>query len=76
MFSSYRTVNTLSVIETNRLVLYREIMIDCSEIFNKHKTAMGRKWNSCTLHLVKVKPPMYRPGQALRSPGELGFKNI
>jgi hypothetical protein len=52
MFSSYRTVNTVLVIETNRFVLYREIMIDGYEIFKKHRTTMGREWNNCTLHLV------------------------
>jgi len=61
------SIHTVSVIENSRLVLYREIMIGCSEIFNKHRTTMGREWNSCILHLVKVKPP---PGQALRSPGD------
>jgi hypothetical protein len=65
--------HTVSVIETNRLVLYGEIMIGCSEVFNKHRTIMGREWNYCTVHVVKVKPPLYRPGQALRSQGDWGL---
>jgi hypothetical protein len=58
----FNCVRRVTIIETNRLVLYREIVIGCSEICNKHKTTMGREWNSCILHLVKVKPPVYRPG--------------
>ena len=36
-FSPYRAVNTISVIKTSQLMLYREIMAVCSEIHTKHK---------------------------------------
>jgi len=36
MFSPYRAVNTVSVIQTNQLMLYREIIAVCSEIHTKH----------------------------------------
>jgi hypothetical protein len=36
MFSSYRTVNTVSVIKTNQSMLCREIIAVCSEIHTKH----------------------------------------
>ena len=34
--SPYRAVNTVSVIKTSQLMLYREIMAVCSEIHTKH----------------------------------------
>ena len=34
--SSYRAVNTVSVIKTSQLMLYREIIAVCSEIHTKH----------------------------------------
>jgi hypothetical protein len=45
-------------------------MIGFYEIFNKHRKTLGRKWSSCTLHLLKIKPPLYRLGEALRFPGD------
>ena len=35
--SPYRAVNTMSVIQTSQLMLYREIIAVCSEIHTKHK---------------------------------------
>ena len=32
----YRAVNTVSVIQTNQLMLYREIIAVCSQIHTKH----------------------------------------
>jgi hypothetical protein len=34
--SPYRAVNTISVIKTSQLMLYREIIAVCSEIHTKH----------------------------------------
>jgi len=34
--SPYRAVNTLSVIQTSQLMLYREIIAVCSQIHTKH----------------------------------------
>jgi hypothetical protein len=36
IFSPYRAVNTVSVIKTSQLMLYREIIAVCSEIHIKH----------------------------------------
>jgi hypothetical protein len=52
-FSSYRTVNTLSLCyKTNPLMLYREIIAVCSEIGTKHtNTLCGHN-----VEFVNVKP--------------------
>ena len=36
IFTSYRAVNTVSVIRTSQLILYREIIAVCSQIHTKH----------------------------------------
>jgi len=38
--SSYRAVNTSSVIKTSQLMLYREIIAVCSQIHTKHINTM------------------------------------
>jgi hypothetical protein len=35
-FSPYRAVNTLRLIKTSQLMLYREIIVLCSQIHTKH----------------------------------------
>jgi len=38
--SPYRAVNTVSVIQTSQLMLYKEIIAVCSQIHTKHINAL------------------------------------
>jgi hypothetical protein len=52
-FSPCRTVDTISVIKTSHLMLYREIIAVCSEIHTKHINALcGQKVELLNVKLV------------------------